>query len=442
MNLETEFLKNKVQLSKHVLLLMGSIVSIMIFVRLYEHNYVQALADTFFVIIVSYGYYKLTQDEKHFYSVAKTTLVTAFTVALILILKTNDIHIGLLWFTSIIYLTFYYLGQTEGLKWVAMMTLITTLALLMLPNHIAFDLEIFFIWISNIFFIVGIMRRYEKIKENAEKEIIKHQERLTIEIEEKTKELQELNRTLETRIDKEIEKNQKQQQELIERSKHIYIGEMISMLAHQWRQPLAAISSSVNTLKLRNMLGTYDAKYFDERLNRISSYSHELSQTINDFKDFFQTTTQQESSSLAKMTTGVLAIVFPLLEAKDIQIEKSYQSHQRVKTYVNEVQQVILALIQNAIDIIEKNKIKAPKITLNIYQNEQMHILEVSDNAGGVPVEIIDDIFTPYFSTKEIKNKTGLGLYMAKSIIEDHCQGRLEVENTKEGALFRIELPQ
>jgi len=442
MHIETEFLNHKVQLTKRVMFFMGIVVCIMILIRLMEHNYIQATADSLFIGILFYGHHKLTQDPNHLLAVAKLSLISAFSVVLLLVIKNADILMGFLWFTSIIYLTFYYLKKKEAWLWFAIMLAILIVTFSYFSERLMLDWKSFFIWISNILFIIVIMSLYEQIKEDAEQEIIKHQERLTIEIDEKTKELQSLNSNLETRITEEVAKNQKQQQELIEKSKHVYIGEMISMLAHQWRQPLTAITSSVNTLKLQNMLGKYEPEYFDERLTRIASYSHELSQTINDFRDFFQTTNHKESSSFEEMSDGVLSIIFPLLESKSIKLQKEYKANQDLFTYTNEVKQVILALIQNTIDAMKQNTITHPLIIIRTYQKEESLFLEIEDNAGGIPLDIIEHIFSPYFSTKSAKNETGLGLYMAKTIIEDHCQGHLKVSNTKEGACFSIEIPQ
>jgi C4-dicarboxylate-specific signal transduction histidine kinase len=105
-------------------------------------------------------------------------------------------------------------------------------------------------------------------------------------------------------------------------------------------------------------------------------------------------------------------------------------------TYPNEIKQVILNLLKNAEDILLEKEIENPTITINTYDN----ILIVKDNAGGVPDDIIGKIFDPYFSTKTKKDRTGLGLYMSKTIIEDHCGGSLSVSNDNNGAIFKIEL--
>lgn len=114
--------------------------------------------------------------------------------------------------------------------------------------------------------------------------------------------------------------------------------------------------------------------------------------------------------------------------------------HDTFITYPNELKQVILNLIQNAEDALIEKQIENPYIKISTYKENNQLTLEVSDNAGGVLEDIIDDIFNPYFSTKIQKDGTGLGLYMSKTIIEEHCNGELSVSNSTEGAVFRIAL--
>ena len=119
---------------------------------------------------------------------------------------------------------------------------------------------------------------------------------------------------------------------------------------------------------------------------------------------------------------------------------KELNCHDTFITYPNELKQVILNLIKNAEDVPLENKIENPYIKISSYKEDDKYILEVSDNAGGVPEDVIDKIFDPYFSTKTKKDGTGLGLYMSKTIIEDHCGGELSVSNSKDGAVFKIVL--
>ncbi len=253
-----------------------------------------------------------------------------------------------------------------------------------------------------------------------------------------TKKLEELNKTLEERIKKEIKKSRYKDKQLLQQSRLAQMGEMISMIAHQWRQPLAAISSTSSTIFLKAKLNKLDGSTALELSQKITDFSKHLSNTIEDFRNFFKADKKQESVDFDMIIEAGLDIVQPSLDDKKIKVITELNSHSSFVSYANELKQVILNLIKNAEDILVEKEIKDPKITIKTYEKEDAYILEVLDNAGGIPKKIMPKIFDPYFSTKTKKDGTGLGLYMSKIIVEDHCKGVLEVENYKEGALFRI----
>ena len=252
------------------------------------------------------------------------------------------------------------------------------------------------------------------------------------------KKYEELNKTLENRIKKEIKQSRDKDKQLLQQSRLAQMGEMISMIAHQWRQPLAAISSTSSTIFLKAKLNKLDSSTAMELSQNINDFSKHLSNTIEDFRNFFKADKKRESIDFNTIIKAALDIVQSSLDDKKIKVITELKSHDLFVSYANELKQVILNLIKNAEDILVEKEIKDPKITINTYEKEDVCILEVLDNAGGIPKEIMPRIFDPYFSTKTKKDGTGLGLYMSKIIVEDHCKGVLEVENHKEGALFRI----
>ena len=254
-----------------------------------------------------------------------------------------------------------------------------------------------------------------------------------------SKELEEINKTLEEKIKIEVEKSREKDQALIQQSKLAQMGEMIAMIAHQWRQPLGAITAAANDLILKITFGKYDAKYFDKKLKNITDLSQHLSKTIDDFRGFYKKDKEKIEILLSDIVKDVLNIVAVSIKNKNIEIITEFHSDKKVYTYPNEVRQVVLNLIKNAEDILLEKGVKNPYIKIKTFDIENNSCLEVSDNGGGVPKNIIDKIFDPYFSTKTKKDGTGLGLYMSKIIIEEHCNGTLSVSNSEEGAIFRIE---
>ncbi len=231
-------------------------------------------------------------------------------------------------------------------------------------------------------------------------------------------------------------------QQMFHQSRLAQMGEMISMIAHQWRQPLNSISLTSSNLKFKCMMDDFDQDLFEKELDLIDGYSQHLSKTIDDFRGFFKNNKEKEIITLEEIVDSTLDIVKVSVENRNIKIITNFNCKKELKTYPSEIKQVILNIIKNAEDILLDNEIKNPTITIEtLYDNNlDNKILIIKDNAGGIPEDIINNIFDPYFSTKLEKDGTGLGLYMSKTIIEDHCGGKLSVVNDNDGAVFYITL--
>ena len=224
-------------------------------------------------------------------------------------------------------------------------------------------------------------------------------------------------------------------------SRYAAMGEMISMIAHQWRQPLASISTVSGLLSLEAMMDQYHKEHFIEKLDLIGDLSLELSNTINDFRNFFKEDKTKELTTWKDLIEGCLMMIKPILITKNIEVIKTFHENHPLMMYPREIKQVILNLLKNAEDVLIDNAILEPKIWIRTLQEGQMSCLEIEDNGGGISENIIHQIFDPYFSTKIERNGTGIGLYMSKTIVEKHGLGLLEVYNTAHGACFKISLP-
>jgi signal transduction histidine kinase len=242
------------------------------------------------------------------------------------------------------------------------------------------------------------------------------------------------------RVKEEVQKSRDKDSIMIHNSKLAQMGEMMSMIAHQWRQPLSAISAASTGLQIKIELDRYDEKLFLGSLEKIEEYVYHLSQTIDDFADFFKPSKRKEKTSLDKLVDKALFILSSSFTKNSIEVETSFDGELELETYSNEVIQVLINLLKNAETILLKREIQTPKITLNCYAKGDKKYIEIADNAGGIEEDIIDKIFESYFTTKENDNSTGLGLYMSKFIIEDSCKGKLEVKNENGGAKFTIVL--
>jgi len=255
-------------------------------------------------------------------------------------------------------------------------------------------------------------------------------------------ELKEVNNSLEERVKEEVEYNRQKDQQMLEQSRLAQMGEMLSMIAHQWRQPLSAITATTGSVSLHLQLDECDEAYIEERLQKINTFTQYLSTTISDFRNFFKPDKEKMPTSLNEVVSGSLKIIGSSLEAQGVAIETFLESKDEFLSFPNELKQVVLNILKNAQDVFYDKEIKNPRLILKTVSTEDNFELNISDNAGGISEEILLNIFDPYFTTKHQSDGTGLGLYMSKMIVEDHCSGHLKVENTSEGACFYLIIPR
>jgi len=242
---------------------------------------------------------------------------------------------------------------------------------------------------------------------------------------------------------KEYENEIKQKDEiLIAQSRNAAMGEMISMIAHQWRQPLSVITMNVNNILLDIELDSLDLKSTTEYLNSVLDQSTHLSQTIDDFRNYFSPTENKEQESIQTIIKDTKDVVEMSLKYNSINLIVQNNDDVTLNIHKRELMQVLLNLISNSKDAFIVNNIEKREITISIEENEFFLIVHLCDNAGGIAQEILNDIFNPYFTTKSNLNGTGLGLYMSKMIIEKHMKGQLLVKNYKDGVCFTINLPK
>ena len=302
-------------------------------------------------------------------------------------------------------------------------------------EKINWKLLVYIVVISLIIVLFLIYRQYILYKSNKDLESTV-QER-TNDLEKSKQKLKDINATLEERIEEEVEKNRLQVKQLIEQSKMALMGEMISMIAHQWRQPLNIITLNITKWEtdtmLNNELSKEEVYNITSEINKQSQY---LSHTIDDFRFFYKPNKELATVKLEDVVLKSLSIIKESLTHSKIDIIEEYRSKEEVELYYNEMMQVILNILKNSQDNFQKKDIKHPYIKITT----ENRTISICDNGGGIPEDIIEKVFDPYFSTKDEKNVTGLGLYMSKTIIEKHHGGKLHVENIDDGVCFIIEI--
>ncbi len=251
-------------------------------------------------------------------------------------------------------------------------------------------------------------------------------------------ELKDLNKSLEEKVQVEVDKNKQQQLMLMQQSRLAQMGEVVNMIAHQWKQPLNALSVIGQTLVLKHMKGDLDTKAMDTFNANSQKQIVGMSATIDDFRDFFKPGKEKKTFDIEESINHSVKILSPLLEYENIKLTVSMSEDCVIYGFSNELGQSIINIMNNAKDALSQRDIEGKCIDINLTKNDTQVILTIADNAGGIPEDIIMKIFDPYFSTKEKKDGTGLGLHMTKLIIEEHMNGKITVENINGGAKFSI----
>ena len=257
-------------------------------------------------------------------------------------------------------------------------------------------------------------------------------------VDEKTAELQELNATLEQRVKKEILKNEEKQKLMFMQSRLASLGEMLANIAHQWRQPLTELNLTLFSMKKAALSDTKDEvkKLYSDSKNIIKN----MSNTIDDFTNFFRPDKDRVSFKIADSIHESLSILEQLLEKEMISVHVDMEVLE-VFGIANELSQVFINLIKNSVDAFVDNGILIREISIGVKHDDEFAYIEFKDNAGGVREKSIYKIFEPYYTTKHKSQGTGLGLFMSKMICEKGLDGSISVESKKSTTLFRITIP-
>jgi len=249
-------------------------------------------------------------------------------------------------------------------------------------------------------------------------------------VDEKTQELQQLNRDLELKVQYEVEQSRKKDQIMFRQSRLASMGEMIGNIAHQWRQPLNAIVLVVQSFQMKRMAGLeLSDEFIDKQVKEGIELASLMSQTIDDFRNFFKPNHNEERFSVKTIVQYSINLVKEYYEKAGITMLLSNSTGVEVRGYPNEFSQVMMNLLSNAKDALEERGIATKLIEVSISKEGDNALISVIDNGGGICDEVLDRMFEPYFTTKHKSSGTGIGLYMSKQIIEKQMQGTINGAN-------------
>ncbi|MDD2888215.1 MAG: HAMP domain-containing sensor histidine kinase [Aliarcobacter sp.] len=249
-------------------------------------------------------------------------------------------------------------------------------------------------------------------------------------VQEKTKELQELNNYLEIRISKEVSQNRKKDILMFQQAKLASLGEMLNNIAHQWRQPLGAITMIIQSFQTKMTLNKLTPEFVEEKVNDALLLAYNMSTTLHDFRNFFSPDKVKSEFSIKKCIEHSIELSKYLLLQKSIEVKLIIRKDVKINSYYNELSHVFLNIISNSKDALCSNVDKNDRIIKIIVHTFQNHlVVNIIDNGGGIPQNVLPKIFEPYYTTKYKSAGTGIGLYMSKQIIEKHMNGEISSKN-------------
>lgn len=377
-------------------------------------------------------------------------MVSKFTFLFIfLVFISSPESIKFTWIFMYPMILLYLQNVKQSFYW--MLFLISALILMSVQDYVQIDFTPYQItYIIVVLLIMNSITYFYQLKMyEANTKILQQQDELeyfnmTLEkkVNEKTSELQNLNDSLEIKVNEKIEELRSKDKILELQSKQAVMGEMISMIAHQWRQPLSTITLQIANLQFKKLLGEdLTSDNVDDALTEISDTIIYLSDTVDDFQTYFRPDKEMVDIEVNELLNRAINFASPRLQESDIVINMCENCTYVVKTYPNEFVQVVLNILNNSIDAHNELKKENPIINIDISTQGEFYIIKIADNAGGIKEENLSKLFEPYFSTKG-KNGTGLGLYMSKMIIEKQFYGDLNIENSSQGATFIIRIPK
>ncbi|MGE0739545.1 ATP-binding protein [Sulfurimonas sp.] len=367
---------------------------------------------------------------------------------LFLIYLSHPYDLKHLWIFTYPIILLYFQKTIHSIYWLLFILVMLLIAPLQSFIDVKYSLYQIF-YISFVLVIVSIIIYFYKKKiDEAKTTILQQQEmlknfnsELEKQVKDKTMELIKLNESLEVVVEQKLEELRRKDQILEVQSKQAVMGEMISMIAHQWRQPLSTITLQIANLQLKHMLNNERrCKDVDEALSNISNTIIYLSETVDDFQTYFRPNKEVVSIELHELLQRALNFAITRVQDRGIKISVSKHADLVLRTYVNEFVQVILNILNNAIDAHNEVKSPNPFIAIDTVVEGEYIVVSIADNAGGIVKEHLPRLFEPYFSTKG-KNGTGLGLYMSKMIIEKQFGGTIEVQTTSNETTFTIKIP-
>ncbi len=370
--------------------------------------------------IMTLGAIYLLRKKNFYIFVVNLTLVSTLALFYFALLTAVQDELRLIWFFLVVFASFIFIGKKYGL--LLMLFILSSIFIINNYHDLGYSkLALFTFFNAFLIFTAFSYFFLEKIEKDSV-------------------EFLSLNDKLRKNVSNEVQQRQKQERMLLQQCRLASMGEMIDSIAHQWRQPLMNINAILMNMDRAIELKTKPDSYLEDKIDEVITLTTHMSQTIEDFRALLKTDKQKTHFFIDASINKALEIFEGPL--KDINVQMKENKKLTFYGYNNELIQVIIILLSNAIDALKTYQNHVKNIWIDIEITEHNLSITIEDNAGGIEKKYIDKIFDPYFTTKDATGGTGMGLYISKIIIEQNMHGSLSVINTKKGAKFIILIPK
>ncbi len=430
-------------------LIIGTYIVCFALYRIMQNNLIAGIFELAFGLFLLSGFILLRKNKHYYMLLSKIFFVFSFILLIILFFYIPDETTRIHWVPVTLVLVFFLLDYKGGILFLVLYILFI---LYLMFTHDVYTRVEYITWISSLSALALVMYYYEKVKEREKSSLINYAAALYDEVQKHTKTLkkknieliesqqllQQLNRQLEQRMQDELHEHLQQEKILLHQCRLASMGEMIDFIAHQWRQPLMNINAILMHMDRTIELEQDSKEYLEKKMDEVITLTSYMSQTIEDFRSLFKIDKQKIFFDVSKSIAQVLELYASAL--KNICVHTDTPEGIRLYEHQNEFNQVIIILLGNAIEALRQRNIASKAIYIILHVNSQYVNIVIEDNAGGIEPQNLQKIFEPYFTTKEHAEGTGLGLYIAKIIIERNMHGNFQVVNTSFGAKFTITL--
>ncbi len=405
--------KNKFQMI-NIAILLSSIGLIVGMSANFINNILYFIPLELVMLCMNFFLFFLIRYKKKFLNLVAVIETGQFTILFLLLIYFSDpLELKHIWIFTYPILLLYFHNEKYSLYWVFFMIIIILIAPIQPFIEVQYS-QFQVVFISIVLAIISFIVYFYQIKMEESKNLIKSQ----------------------------INELKNKDKLLSLQSKQAVMGEMISMIAHQWRQPLSTVTLSISDLQLKKMLGKdISDEYMNKSLQGISDTILYLSDTIDDFQTYFAPNKDLSEENICEIINRSANFAKARMQSSGINFIFEECSEGLIQTYSNELVQVILNILNNAIDELVQNKRYKPTISIKVVDINKSFEIFIKDNGSGIPLENVESIFEPYYSTKG-KNGTGLGLYMSQMIMQKQFNSKIEVKSSADGTEFSIQVPK